>query len=198
MADARVGRPRRSSRETIEDAAAELFLEQGYDKTTVEQIAQRAGVSRNTFFNYFPAKSDVLWVDLDESISGLEAELSETPPSDDPLTTVARALLDVASGHPSDRVPWALTQAELMRTESELQASGLARIIRAAAVIETYLGACAWSHRLEARVIAFALLGASAAACGSWADAGVSRRPLADYLAPAIEPVCRGFAAEGP
>ena len=45
-------------------AAADLFAEQGYDDTTMAQIADRAGTSRRTAFNYFPNKSDIpmLWV----------------------------------------------------------------------------------------------------------------------------------------
>lgn len=50
---------RRRSRETrdeIQRAAVELFLEQGVDETTAAQIAQTAGVSQRTFFRYFPTK----------------------------------------------------------------------------------------------------------------------------------------------
>ncbi|MBC7441420.1 MAG: TetR family transcriptional regulator, partial [Ramlibacter sp.] len=67
----RAGRPRGSSRAMLEEAAAELFLEQTYAGTTIEQITRRAGVSRNTFFNYFRAKSDLLWVDVDAGLGGL-------------------------------------------------------------------------------------------------------------------------------
>ncbi|HNP15950.1 MAG TPA: helix-turn-helix domain-containing protein, partial [Terrimesophilobacter sp.] len=62
------GRPKASSRGTIEEAAAELFLEQSYSGTTIEEITQRAGVSRATFFNYFESKSDLLWIDADRAI----------------------------------------------------------------------------------------------------------------------------------
>ena len=56
----------------LAEAAAELFLEQTYAGTTIEDIAQRAGVSRATFFNYFAAKSDLLWVEVDESLAQFE------------------------------------------------------------------------------------------------------------------------------
>ena len=72
----RGGRPRRSSAEVLADAAAELFLEQGYGRTTVDQIAVRAGVSRATFFNYFTAKSDVMWLELDAAVAGLPGHLA--------------------------------------------------------------------------------------------------------------------------
>ena len=49
------------SREAILDAALELFAEQGYDDTTTEQVAERAGVSPRTFFRYFPTKESVVF-----------------------------------------------------------------------------------------------------------------------------------------
>ncbi len=49
-----------AAKASIYRAAMDLFSVQGYDETTVEQIAERAGVSRATFFNYFGAKEGVL------------------------------------------------------------------------------------------------------------------------------------------
>src|SRR4051794_21692440 len=72
----RAGRPRASSRETLAEAACELFLEQGYDATSVAEITQRAGVSRSSFFNYFSSKSDVLWAGFDERIDNAIQTLS--------------------------------------------------------------------------------------------------------------------------
>ncbi|MBT5576399.1 MAG: TetR family transcriptional regulator, partial [Microbacteriaceae bacterium] len=61
----------------LQEAALELFVEQTYAKTTIEEITQRAGVSRATFFNYFPAKSDVFWVDLDDALRRLSGVLGD-------------------------------------------------------------------------------------------------------------------------
>ena len=47
-------------RDRLYDAAVTLFREQGYEHTTVDQIARRAGVAKGTFFNYFPTKDAVL------------------------------------------------------------------------------------------------------------------------------------------
>ena len=59
--DPRAGSPRASSRETLAEAACELFLEQGYEATSIADITTRAGVSRSSFFNYFASKADILW-----------------------------------------------------------------------------------------------------------------------------------------
>jgi Transcriptional regulator len=198
-AEARVGRKRVSSRAMLEEAACELFLEQTYAGTTIEQIAQRAGVSRNTFFNYFDAKSDVLWAGVDESTSRLETELAA--PSDAPaMRSVLDALVRTAEGVSPGQIPVAITQWEAMGVAAELQASGLARFLRMASVVERYLLERDLSERLtpradaHAQAAAFAVVAAAAAAAGAWARAGVSRAPLAQYILDAVTPVCEGFA----
>lgn len=192
-----IGRPRRSSKRTLEEAAAELFLEQTYAGTTVDQIAQRAGVSRNTFFNYFGSKADVLWVDFDETIEHLADELNASDASESVMDAVRNAIVRVAASHPDDGVPWALTQVDLMGTRDELEASGLRRLMKQSAVIQDFVlrRTDGGIGVLRAQAVAFAVLGAAAAAAGVWASAGVSRHPLADYVAEAVGPVCAGFAS---
>jgi hypothetical protein len=50
------------TRRTLEEAALQLFAEQGYETTTVTQIAERADVGKRTFHFHFPTKEDVLFV----------------------------------------------------------------------------------------------------------------------------------------
>ncbi|ROR81577.1 transcriptional regulator, TetR family [Plantibacter flavus] len=194
-----VGRPRRSSRRVLEEAAAELFLEQGYPGTTVDQIASRAGVSRNTFFNYFGSKSDVLWVDVDAALAGLERALAaggDTPATDvaDAMPSLQAALLGIAEERSNGAVPWALTQIELMDTAWELQASGLERLLRLQAVLRVSLARLAVrADELTIRSAAAALAGAIVAGAGAWAAAGVGRGELGDYLQRAIAPVVDGY-----
>jgi AcrR family transcriptional regulator len=57
-------------------AAFELFDERGYDSTTVEHIAERAGVSRSTFFRMFSSKEDVIFPDHDDLQSRVQARLA--------------------------------------------------------------------------------------------------------------------------
>lgn len=111
----------------LADAAAELFLEQGYGRTTVDQIAARAGVSRATFFNYFPAKADVMWLELDAAVAGLPGYLAaSTEPS--VVRAVEQALLAAARAHDPERVPWAVAQAEVMGIGPELVAGVAVRV----------------------------------------------------------------------
>jgi AcrR family transcriptional regulator len=77
-------------------AAVDLFTEQGYDATTVTQIAERAGVTKSTFFRYFPDKRELL-VAGQETLCRLLAEgIAEAPADATPLAAVAAGLTRAA------------------------------------------------------------------------------------------------------
>ena len=79
-------------RERLLLAAVDLFTEQGYDATTVAQIAERAGVTRSTFFRHFSDKREVL-VAGQETLSRLLVEgIAEAPADASPLEAVAAGL----------------------------------------------------------------------------------------------------------
>ncbi|HEY1917857.1 MAG TPA: TetR family transcriptional regulator [Streptosporangiaceae bacterium] len=83
-------RKKNATRDRIRTSALRLFAEQGYDATTVEQIAAAANVSHMTFFRYFPAKEDVA---LSDSYDPLLAELLQQTPAGWPLADRIRAAL---------------------------------------------------------------------------------------------------------
>ncbi|MDO9456986.1 TetR/AcrR family transcriptional regulator [Nocardioides sp.] len=80
------------ARERIVLAAVDLFTEQGYDATTVAQIAERAGLTRSTFFRHFPDKRELLAAGQ-ETLSRLLAEgIAAAPAGASPLEAVAAGL----------------------------------------------------------------------------------------------------------
>ena len=83
-------RKKTATRDRIRACALRLFREQGYDATTVEQIAAAAGVSHMTFFRYFPAKEDVA---LSDSYDPLIAELIGQTPVAQPVIQRIRTVL---------------------------------------------------------------------------------------------------------
>ena len=186
------GRPQVSSREMLQDAAFELFLENGFAGTTVEQITTRAGVSRNTFFNYFPAKSDVFWVELDESLERVADVLRKCSADVSPMSAVRDAILEFGRSFGPDRVPFALTQHELIGSVHELQASALTRFTRQASMIREFL-VRRGVERLHARAAAYAAIGATVAAGQAWAAAGTTRGEVEPYLRLVLDPVAAGF-----
>jgi AcrR family transcriptional regulator len=83
-------RKKTATRDRIRANALRLFREQGYDATTVEQIAAAAGVSHMTFFRYFPTKEDVA---LSDAYDPMIAALLAQTPATQPLTQRIRTAL---------------------------------------------------------------------------------------------------------
>ena len=186
------GRPRVSSRRTIEEAAAELFFEQGYDRTTVDDIARRAGVGRATFFNYFPSKPDLLWVDVDEALGRLQEALDANGPGCG-LTPVVAALQAVAAELGPDRIPLAVTQLDVMGGAAEAAAAGYVRVARLTGMLQRAVtGAVPGAHPVAGASAAAALAGAAVSAWYAWAAAGVRRGAISPYLDRALRVVRSG------
>ncbi|WP_177198375.1 TetR family transcriptional regulator [Novosphingobium sp. CF614] len=85
-------RKKARTRLAIQDAALDLFADQGYDETTVEQIALRADVSASTFFRYFGSKADIILNDYDSQLGQLCAAVRDQPLEIRDLEAVRRAL----------------------------------------------------------------------------------------------------------
>ena len=85
--------PASPSRNTVVAAALDLFAEQGFEATSVEQIAQAAGVSRSTFFRQFGGKDDVVFTDHDELLAQLREFLSDR--HENPWAAVCEASVHV-------------------------------------------------------------------------------------------------------
>ncbi|MDU0326737.1 helix-turn-helix domain-containing protein [Microbacterium sp. KSW2-21] len=174
----RSGRPRASSREVLAEAACELFLEQGYDATSVSDITRRAGVSRSSFFNYFSAKSDVLWSGFDEQADAATARLREGEPVDE-------CLAGIGEGLAPDALALAITNAVAMGISAELDRDRAVRQFR----LQRELAArCVRDGmpELAAQVRAGALSAAVLAAVWAWADRTASGRPLVEVLEAAL------------
>jgi mycofactocin system transcriptional regulator len=106
----------------MELIALRLFTEQGFEATTVEQIAAAAGVSRRTFFRYFDAKSDVLWNSFDAEVETIRGLLARTPADLAVMEAVRRAVL-AANHYRAQDVPELRTRVTLLSSVPELIAS---------------------------------------------------------------------------
>jgi AcrR family transcriptional regulator len=120
------------ARERLVVAAVDLFTEQGYDATTVTQIAERAGVTKSTFFRHFPDKRDVL-VAGQETLSTLIAEgIADAPPDATPLEAVSFGLDHVSAAMGplnralGPRMKAAVAASEELREREALKSVGLA------------------------------------------------------------------------
>jgi AcrR family transcriptional regulator len=109
------------ARERLVAAALDLFSEQGYDDSTVAEIADRAGLTKSTFFRYFPDKREVLAAGQ-ETLSRLFVDgISSAPADATPLTAVAAGLERAAEAMgPFNRELGPRLQA-IIATSTELQ-----------------------------------------------------------------------------
>jgi AcrR family transcriptional regulator len=121
-------------------AAVDLFTEQGYDATTVAQIAERAGVTKSTFFRHFADKRELL-VAGQETLSTLLAEgIADAPPSAGPLEAVAAGLERASSAMGTvnrelgPRIKAAVAANAELQERDALKSVGLAAAMTAALV----------------------------------------------------------------
>jgi TetR/AcrR family transcriptional regulator, regulator of mycofactocin system len=116
------GRPRRTSNRNLELIALRLFAEQGFEETTVDQIAAAAGVSPRTFFRYFESKAAVLLNEFDQEVETIRALLAESPPELPVMASVHRAVL-AANNYSAEDVPELRVRVGLLGSVPELAAS---------------------------------------------------------------------------
>jgi AcrR family transcriptional regulator len=84
-------------RNTIWDAAIDLFAQSGFEETTIEDIAHAAGVSTRTFFRYFASKNDLMGQGMDRYRALLSDAIHNAPKRSSPLQVVRHTVRQVAS-----------------------------------------------------------------------------------------------------
>jgi AcrR family transcriptional regulator len=102
--ESRRERKKQLTRQRIVMAAVELFEEQGYEQTTVAQIAAAADVDPKTFFNYFRSKDEVLFGDADRDLHVLFEAIADRRPEESAGQALGRAVRTFAA-HRRPRVP---------------------------------------------------------------------------------------------
>src|SRR5436305_15036634 len=83
---------RRRLRHRLTLAAIEKFLEQGYDETTVDEIASAAGVGRRTFFRYFRSKEDAIFPNHEEVLADIERLFASADEAQNPVEVACAAV----------------------------------------------------------------------------------------------------------
>ena len=170
------------TRARLQACALELFTAQGYDATTVEQIATAAGMSHMTFFRHFPTKESVL---VEDPYDPLIAEAVRAQPTDlPPLERVRRGLLGAWSAVPPPVDAETRKRVSIMAVHPGLRAKAWENNQRTEQVIVEALMA-AGTSRLEATVAAGACLGAIMAALVQWGTTD-DDAPLGAYIVTAM------------
>lgn len=95
-------RKQRLLRLELGEVALRLFIQRGFAETTIEDIAEAAGISRRTFFRYFETKEDVVLWRLRYSSEQMGAALEARPADEPPLLAVRNALEVMHESYQSD------------------------------------------------------------------------------------------------
>lgn len=120
--------------ERLQQAAATLFVERGYAAVTVAEIADRAGLTKRTFFNHFPDKREVLFAGAQTFEDGVVKHLDEADGGLVPIDAAVLALVRGAQGL-SGYGGFARTRQDLIASSTELQERELIKMAALASAI---------------------------------------------------------------
>jgi mycofactocin system transcriptional regulator len=191
------GRRPSTSRVDVARAALELFRRQGYDQTTVDEIAAAVGVSRRTFFRYYESKRDTVWGEFDAELIRLADQLSAAP-ADEPMMDVLRRAVMATNRFGASELDDLRIRMGLISTVPTLVADSALRYTEWCQVVAAFaarrLGGS--PQDLGPQTVARAALGAAMAAFTCWA------RYDTDDLTGAVDPAFRllagGLGEPGP
>ncbi|MYW48798.1 TetR family transcriptional regulator [Streptomyces sp. SID486] len=157
-------------RDALVAAAFRLFLERGYEQTTVDDIVALAGVGRRSFFRYFPSKEDVVFPDHEGCLADMTAFLAASDAGHEPVRRVcdaARLVLRMYAENPA----FSVQRYRLTRQVPGLRAYELSVVWRYERALAAYLRdrfAGRPDGTLRADVIAAAVVAAHNNALRSW------------------------------
>jgi mycofactocin system transcriptional regulator len=125
--DAPTGGPSREAlRARVDRVALELFTERGFEAVTSDQVADAAGISRRTFFRWYPTKADAVWGDFGAHVARLAGLLAATPPGRPVLAAICAAYVE-ANDYPAGELPLLRARMRLILGEPALQAHSQVR-----------------------------------------------------------------------
>ncbi|MEU5880258.1 TetR family transcriptional regulator [Spirillospora sp. NPDC047279] len=187
-------RKKLKTRRTIQDHALRLFGAQGYDATTVEQIAEAAEISPSTFFRYFPTKEDVVVTDEYDPIM---ADVLRAQPPElsmiEALRATMRAMLPQMFAVDQEivmiRIRLTTTVPALRARTFESLREGTHTVLKEAVAERTGRP----GDDLEADAFAWAIVGVLMSAMYAWMDGKVSIEEMPDLIDHNLELVGAGF-----
>ncbi|GAA2393280.1 TetR/AcrR family transcriptional regulator [Dactylosporangium salmoneum] len=149
---------RQRTRQALVEAAIELFERDGYEQTTIADIAAAAEIGTRTFFGYFATKEDLLFPESDTRVAASLAEIAARGPDDGPAEVLLRALHRV--GDDSDDLTGRLAalRLRLIQQVPAVRGKALQMQVAAQAEIARHLAA-AFPDELD-HVTSAALVGA--------------------------------------
>lgn len=165
----RIGRQPLTSRAALSHIALQLFLERGFERTTVDDVASAAGIGRRTLFRYFPSKNDLPWGDFDAELARMRAFLAATEPTVSLVDALTGAVVEF-NRFPPEEIPFHHERMNLLLNVPALVAHSTLRYSEWRRVVSDFaalrLGVPA--DAIEPNAIGWVFLGASLAAYEQW------------------------------
>ncbi|MEA5360921.1 TetR family transcriptional regulator [Amycolatopsis sp., V23-08] len=195
-----MGRWEPNARERLQHAAMTLFLERDYAEVTVAEIAERAGVTKRTFFNHFTDKREVLFAGAQAFEDGVVRHLAETDDELEAIEAAVTALTRAGADLLSNYVEYARLRRTVIAASPELHERDLIKMSALATAITEGLAA----RREPGRTAAFAAQTAVivfTAAYDDWAedttaDFGALMRRSLESLRKAVHPLSATAAGD--
>jgi len=192
VAASRAGRKRVTSRAELEHVAFDLFDRQGFERTTVDDIARAAGIGRRTFFRYFPSKNDVPWGSFETELERMRLHLKALPPQMPLMEAIRVAIVDFNTFAP-EQIPWHRRRMRLILQTPALQAHSTLRYAAWRQVIGEFvgerIGQC--PDALAPRTLGYVALGVAVAAYEQWLEADDA--DLSDLMDSAMRQLAGAF-----
>jgi TetR/AcrR family transcriptional regulator, regulator of mycofactocin system len=191
-AASRAGRKRVTSRAGLEHVAFDLFDRQGFERTTVDDIARAAGIGRRTFFRYFPSKNDVPWGSFDEELERMRLHLKALPPQMPLMEAIRVAIVDFNT-FPPEQIPWHRRRMRLILRTPALQAHSTLRYAAWRQVVDEFVGERIGQRpdALAPRTLGYVALGVAIAAYEQWLE--TDDADLRDLMDSAMRQVAVAF-----
>lgn len=166
----RRGRPPVTSPRQIALCAYDLFLRNGFEATTFEDIADALGVSRRTLFHYYASKELIVWYDHDATLATLRTALRASG-SEVPVFTATRAAVVSTMSVPPERYPELRQRFLLIDATPKLRASSVFDDWRAVLASDAARRLRTKPDALRPQLLAMATQSVTMAALTSWAKA---------------------------
>ena len=173
-------RKRRETLQRIAEAGLTLFLANGFEETTLDAIAEAAGISRRTIFYYFKSKEEILLAYQNGVAEMIRNAVLLESTAQAPLDAVLNALLKLGAGFDSEQM---IVIDRLLRSTEQLRASKQAKYMQQEQVLFDALCQL-WpqaKRRNALRMVAMVSIGALRLAIDAWAEAG-GKHPPEKYL----------------
>ncbi len=186
------GRRQRTSHAELERVAFALFAAKGFDQTTIDDIAEAAGIGRRTFFNYYASKNDLVWGRFDHDVARLRRLLAAAPPEIALMDALREAVVEF-NRYDEAVLTEHRTRMRLILHVPALQADSTLRYAQWATAVAEFVAARTGhpADGLVPRLVGQTALGAAITAYRQWLDA--ESGDLSALIAQAMSLLTTGF-----